>query len=326
MSLVDAVVVSYNSRESLAACVTPLAGLDDVQVIVVDNASTDGSLEAVRDLPVVAIRRSVNAGFAAGCNAGWRAGSAPYVLLLNPDATIAPEGLRRLVRVLEEDESVGAVAPRIEEADGSLHFSQRRFQRLRSTYARAFFLHRLAPAASWADEVVRDEERYSQTGSPEWASGACLLVRRSALEEIEGLDEGFFLYCEDDDLCRRLWQAGHAVHYDPEAVCTHQGGASAPRSSLLPLLAASRIRYAQKHRSPAGAGLERIGVMLNGLTHALVARGGIAARAGHARSIRVAVSRQPRTVALAVSGLSAGALAFPDHATDKGAPGAAQGA
>jgi GT2 family glycosyltransferase len=324
MSLVDVVVVSYNSRESLAACVTPLSDADDVQVIVVDNASSDGSLEAVRDLPVVTIPLSVNAGFAAGCNAGWRAGSAPYVLLLNPDARIAPEALRRLVHLLEGDEGVGAVAPRIVEADGSLHFSQRRFPRLRSTYARAFFLHRVAPAASWVDEVVREERRYSQSGSPEWASGACLLVRRSALEGIEGLDEGFFLYCEDDDLCRRLWQAGHALRFDPDAICIHEGGGSAPRSSLLPLLTASRIRYAQKHRSVLGAALERIGLMLNGLTHFVVARGGIAARAGHARSIRVALSRHPRTVALAASGLSAVTPAPEKHVVDTGASDAAR--
>jgi N-acetylglucosaminyl-diphospho-decaprenol L-rhamnosyltransferase len=324
MTLVDVIVVSYNSRESLAACVTPLSAADGVQVIVVDNASGDGSLDAVRDLPVVTIPLPVNAGFAAGCNVGWRAGSAPYVLLLNPDARIEPEALRRLVSVLEEDPRLGAVAPRIVEADGSLQFSQRRFPRLRSTYARALFLHRVVPAASWVDEVVREEACYSRAGSPEWASGACLLLRRSALEGIDGLDEGFFLYCEDDDLCRRLWQAGHVLHFDPEAICSHEGGASAPRSRLLPLLTASRIRYAQKHRSAWGAGLERIGLTLNGLTHFVVARGGIEARAGHARSIRVALSLQPRAVALATSGLSAVTPAPEKPAVDTGASDAAR--
>lgn len=324
MSLVDVIVVSYNSRERLAACVAPLAGAEDVHVVVVDNASPDGSLEAVRHLPVDAIPRAVNEGFAAGCNAGWRAGSAPYVLLLNPDATIAPTALRRLVQVLEEEESVGAVAPRIVEPDGSLHFSQRRFPRLRSTYARALFLHRLAPTASWADEVVRDESSYERSASPEWASGACLLLRRSALEELGGLDEGFFLYCEDDDLCRRLWKTGSAVRYEPEAVCVHEGGASAPRSSLLPLLVASRIRYAEKHRSALGLALERVGLALNGVTHLAVARGGAAARSGHARSVRVAFSRRPQAVALAASGLSAARPARPEHVVEPGARDAAR--
>jgi N-acetylglucosaminyl-diphospho-decaprenol L-rhamnosyltransferase len=324
MASVDVVVVSYNSRERLRDCVAPLASLADVQVIVVDNASTDGSLETLEGLPVTAISTGVNGGFARGCNIGWRAGSSPYALLLNPDATIAPRALRRLVQVLEEDESVGAVAPRIVEADGSLQFSQRRFPRLRSTYARALFLHRIVPGASWVDEVVREEACYSQAGSPEWASGACLLLRRSALEEIDGLDDGFFLYCEDDDLCRRLWLAGHVLRFDPEAVCFHEGGASAPRSKLLPLLTASRIRYAQKHRSVTGAALERVGLTLHGLTHFVAARGGIEARAGHARSIRVALSRQPRAVALAASGLSAAPPVPEKPVVDPGASDAAR--
>jgi N-acetylglucosaminyl-diphospho-decaprenol L-rhamnosyltransferase len=289
--VVDVVVVSYNSRDHLRGCVEPLLGLPGVNVIVVDNASPDGSLAAVSELALTAIQLERNGGFAHGVNAGWHAGSAPYVLLLNPDARIDGPSIDVLVQVLEERAEVGAVAPRIVDADGSLDYSQRRFPQLRSTFARAFFLHRLFPDAAWTDELVRDEDAYTRRGSPEWVSGACILLRRETLVQLAGLDEGFFMYAEDIDLCRRLRAAGYELLFEPAAAVAHEGGASEPRANLLPVLAASRLRYAAKHRGRTGALLERIGIALEAATHIAVSRGGLAARAGHARALRIAVTR-----------------------------------
>ncbi len=294
MGAVDVVVVSYNSETHLREAVERLAELHDVNVIVVDNASTDASLERIADLPVTSLPQPDNRGFAHGCNVGWRAGGAPFVLFLNPDAGLDEQSLRRLVAVLEADERVGAAGPRILESDGSLDYSQRRFPRLRSTYAQALFLHRVAPQAAWSDELVRDPAAYERPGSPDWISGACLLVRRSALELLGGLDEGFFLYCEDLDLCRRLRDEGYELRFVPEAVCVHAGGASAPRASLLPVLAESRLRYARKHLPRRAAMLERVGIGLGALTHAAIARGGAPARRGHLRSLARALSVRPR--------------------------------
>jgi GT2 family glycosyltransferase len=291
--LVDAVVVSFNSARTLRACVTPLTAIDWLDVIVVDNASTDGSLDTVRDVDLRAVARADNGGFARGCNEGWRSGYAPYVLFLNPDATIDEASLQRLLRALESDRRIGLVGPKIVDSSGSLEFSQRRFPRLRSTYATAVFLHRLAPRATWSDEVVRDAGPYERVASPDWLSGACMLVRRSALEELDGLDEAFFLYSEDTDLCRRLRDAGYGIRFVPDAVCRHIGGASAPRAALLPLLAESRIRYAHKHSGPMAAELTRAGIALSSLARMVLARGGSAARAGHASSLRRALTRDP---------------------------------
>jgi N-acetylglucosaminyl-diphospho-decaprenol L-rhamnosyltransferase len=288
---VDVVVVSYNSEAHLRGCVEPLAGLPGVSVVVVDSASGDASLERVADLDVDTVPLAENRGFAHGCNAGWRRGSAPYVLFLNPDARIGVDALERLGAVLDENAAVGAVAPRILEADGSLDYSLRRFPRLRTTYAQALFLHRFFPRADWSDEVVRDPSAYKRRWSPDWVSGACLLVRRDALEALGGLDEGFFLYCEDIDLCRRLRNAGYDVRFEPEAEAVHEGGASTPRADLLPVLAASRIRYARKHQPSGVALVERVGVGLGALTHAFVTRGGAAARRGHLRGLARAFSR-----------------------------------
>jgi hypothetical protein len=295
MAAVDVVVVSYNSHGDLRECVEPLAAVENVHVIVVDNASTDGSLEVIADLPITGIARRQNGGFGAGCNTGWRAGRAPYVLLLNPDARIDVDSLGRLVTVLEAAPGAGAIAPRITHIDGKLDYSQRRFPRLRSTYARALFLHRLFPTSPWVDEVVRDTAAYAKPGSPDWVSGACILVRRSVLEQLDGFDEGFFMYCEDIDLCRRLRDAGHELLYEPAATVVHEGGASAPRASLLPVLAASRLLYAAKHGSAPAALLERFGIALEGLTHVVVSRGGRAMRAGHARAFLLALTRPARS-------------------------------
>jgi N-acetylglucosaminyl-diphospho-decaprenol L-rhamnosyltransferase len=288
---VDVVVVSYNSADELRGTVEALTHETDVNVIVVDNASTDDSLATIADLPVTSIALEHNRGFAHGCNAGYRAGTAPYVLLLNPDAEMLPRSLSRLVDALADLPTTGALAPRIVDAGGGIDFSLRRFPRLRSTYAQALFLHRLFPHATWTDEVIRDRTAYERAGAHDWVSGACILLRRQALDELGGLDDGFFMYCEDIDLCRRLQDAGWDVRFEPSAEVRHEGGASAPRASLLPVLAASRIRYAEKHRSRLAALAERIGIALGSLTHLAVSRGGAAARLGHARAFARAASR-----------------------------------
>jgi GT2 family glycosyltransferase len=294
MALLDVVVVSYNSAGELRRCVEPLAALDWVEVTVVDNHSSDGSLATIEGLPVRAISSGANLGFATGCNIGWRGGASPYVLFLNPDAQIDEESLKRLVAVLDGRSRVGIVAPRILGDDDQVQLSLRRFPRLRSTYAQAFFLDRLRPMAPWADEMIRDLGHYDRRGPQEWVSGACMLVRRTVLEQLDGWDGGFFLYCEDIDLCRRVHDLGLEVFYEPAAVVTHPGGGSAPRSSTLPLLARSRVLYAQRHRSRAGAFVERLGIALEAATHLLAGAGGRPAVAAHARALRVSLSAGTR--------------------------------
>ncbi len=292
LARIDVVVVSYNNAETVRRCVEPLTGEDDIHVIVVDNASADDSLSAVADLSVTALGLATNIGFSAGCNRGWRAGSAPYVLFLNPDARVDAASIRQLARLLDTSASVGAAAPRLVDTDGSLELSQRRFPRLRSTYSRALFIHRILPRARWTDEVLRDPSDYEETGPVEWVSGACIMVRRALLEQLAGWDETFFHYGSDIDICRRLWSAGHEIRFEPSAQVQHVGGVSAPRSDLLPMLAESRIRYARRHHNRGYALAEQVGVALGELTHAALSNKGKAVRAGHLRALRAACGRQ----------------------------------
>lgn len=278
-SRVDVVVVSYNSARWLRGCVEPLTRDSRIQVVVVDNASRDGSLAGVADLPIDLVPLDKNVGFGAGCNVGWQRGDAPYVLFLNPDTEIQPGRVLALVDALERVDA-GAVAPRIVGRRGELDWSLRRFPQVRSIFGQALFLHRVFPEAAWADEVIRDPVRYEQEGPCDWASGACLLVCRDVLAEIGGFDEGFFLYREDVDLCRRIWDAHHAVVYTPAVECMHIGGASAPRWRLLGVLARSRIRYARKHFGRPRAAVYRFGVIMTAGSH-LVAGRGVSRRLGH---------------------------------------------
>jgi N-acetylglucosaminyl-diphospho-decaprenol L-rhamnosyltransferase len=267
---VDVVVVAYNSRETLRSCVEPLADLPWVNTTVVDNACPERSWQTVADLGVRVVHSARNGGFASGCNLGTADGTAAFVLLLNPDARLDPESLERLVAALEEKPELGAVGPRIVEADGELVWSQRRFPRLRSSFAQALFLQRLAPRATWTDEVIRDESAYAQPNTPDWLSGACLLLRREALESLGGLDETFFLYSEETDLFRRMRNAGLCAGYVPAAAAFHAGGASAPRSTTRGIEARSRVLYARKHHGRLVALFEAIAVGIGAVTHAAI--------------------------------------------------------
>jgi N-acetylglucosaminyl-diphospho-decaprenol L-rhamnosyltransferase len=289
---VDAVVVAYNSARTLRACAAPLAAMPEVAVTVVDNQSPDDTAAATDGLDVTLVRAERNGGFAAGCNLGAAHGGAEYVLLLNPDARVAAPGLKKLVEALDGHPDAALAAPRILEDDGTLAFSLRRFPRRRSTFAQALFLHRVWPRAGWTDECVRDPAAYETPGSPEWVSGACMLVRRSALEQVGGLDESYFLYCEDTDLCATLREAGWDIRYEPAATVHHEGGASRPREELFAMLARNRVRYARKHGSAASAALEAAGVALGHLTHALASALKPSQRRGHVRALAALVRPQ----------------------------------
>jgi GT2 family glycosyltransferase len=291
---VDAVIVSYNSRDTLRACVEPLSRMPRVAVTVVDNDSPDDALATIADLPVRVVRSGRNGGFSFGCNVGIAEGRAPYVLLLNPDAHIDQTSLDTVCDVLDSEPRVAVAGPKTLGEDGSLHHTQRNYPRVRSSWAQALFLHRVFKHARWADEVIWDDAAYERPGSPEWLSGSCLLIRRSALADIGGMDERFFLYCEDVDVCHRLRDAGHDVRYIPAAVAHHVGGASAGRGTTLPIYARSRVLYARKYYRRPLVAIERVGVAVGELTHAAVSVPRPAKARAHFLALRAVLSPVPR--------------------------------
>jgi N-acetylglucosaminyl-diphospho-decaprenol L-rhamnosyltransferase len=296
---VDAVIVSYNSRETLLAGVTPLLEIPGVTVTVVDNASDDASLDVLCGLPVRALQAGRNGGFGFGCNLGTAAGDAPYVLYLNPDARVERADLERLVAVLEAEPDVGIVGPRLLDGGGALIANLRTRQRASTIWAQACFVHRLLPRARWARELDDSPQAHDEVGYPEWVSGACMLARRSALEQIGGFDEGFFLYSEDMDICARMSARDWRIRYEPGATVRHQEGCSAPRTSLFPVLAQSRVRYARKHFGRVSAAVQRAGVALQELTHILANLARPAHALGHATALRAVLGHDRAPAATA---------------------------
>jgi N-acetylglucosaminyl-diphospho-decaprenol L-rhamnosyltransferase len=283
---VDVVVVTYNSRQHLRACVEPLCRDPAIEVIVVDNNSQDGTLATVGDLPLKAIARDDNRGFAFACNLGWRAGNGRSVVFLNPDSQTDDRSILALANVLESDSRIGIVGPQIVDEQGRLQFSQRRFPSLMTSLAAALFVPRVWPRTRWSLDLV-DGASYSAPGSPDWISGACLATRRDVLVAIHGFDERFFMYYEDMDLCRRVRDLGYDVRYEPSIRLVHVGGASAPRERLIPVMARSRLLYARKHHGRRGELSERFATGLHSLTHMLLTTRGREARRGYVRALAV---------------------------------------
>ena len=208
----DVVVVTYESARHLTRCLAGLpAGAD---VVVVDNASADGSAELARTLGARVVRNPGNLGFAAAANQGARLGRGGLVLFLNPDAALDPASLERLVDAVEGDPSVFAAGPRLRHPDGSEQRAWWPFPSARATWIEALGLHRLRPVGTGPD------------GSVPFVVGACLLARRWHFETLGGFDERFWLYGEEADLCYRAARRGWTVRYVPEATAEHVGGAS----------------------------------------------------------------------------------------------------
>ena len=289
---IDVVIVGYNSCATLRDCVEPIVAMPGVTVTVVDNASPDGSLEAIADQPVRRLEARRNGGFAFACNLGMALGRAPRVLVLNPDARIEPAELERLAAVLASEPGVGIVGPRLLDSTGKLEPSLSRAQDVGSTWAQALVLHRLLPRAKWANDV-RQPAAHERVAYPDWLPGACVL-RRDLLERLGGVDDGFLLYCEDMDLCTRVRAAGYAVRYEPLAIARNLGGRSAPRRSLFATFARNRIRHGRLHAGPVSAFVQHVGLAAGALTHMLVNVGRPAHALGHAAAVRATLGRDVR--------------------------------
>ena len=228
----DVVIVNYNAGNLLGDCVTSVFSAGASRAIVVDNKSTDGSLEHLAQLiqseKLVVIRNSKNLGFAAGCNIGTKKSSAGQILFLNPDSVLAPNALTQLTEVLACSEAIGMVGGLLCNADGTEQPGGRRvFPTPKRAFMRAFGLSRLIRflPESFADFALEKEPLPTGPISVEAISGACMLVRREALEDVGLWDEGYFLHCEDLDWCMRFKQKGWKVMFVPDAKVTHALGA-----------------------------------------------------------------------------------------------------
>jgi N-acetylglucosaminyl-diphospho-decaprenol L-rhamnosyltransferase len=253
------VVVSANSAHWLERCLVTVfehAGDATLEVVVVDNASTDGTRELVESrFPQVRVLDSPNRGFAYGNNLGLEQVHARYLLLLNPDTEIADGTFGELIAVLDAKPLVGAAGVRQIKPDGTLGRTIHRFPSVTRALGEALFSERWPVHPAWAGERELDPDAYEREGECDWPTGAFLLVRREALLSAGLLDERFFLLCEEPDLCLRIKRAGWQVRHVLEMTIVHHAGKHHASPRMLAQEAFARKQYARKHFPPVRRGL-----------------------------------------------------------------------
>lgn len=224
------VIVSWNVRGYLEACLSSIAanrGRLDLEVIVVDGGSLDGSPELVRrDFPgVQLIDCGDNVGFPKGNNIGMAKAGGRNILLLNPDTEIVGDALELLIEYLDGHAEVGLVGGQLLNSDGSIQSSRRRFPTFATAMFESTWLEMIAPrkllTTYYVDEVPADTRT-----TVDWLTGACLMTRREVIEQVGPMDEAYFMYSEELDWCRRIKQAGWEIVYLPEAKIIHHVGKS----------------------------------------------------------------------------------------------------
>ena len=264
---ISVIVVTHDSAVDIAACLDSLrrhAPERSHEVIVVDNASTDGTAAIVeKNYPEVRLVRSEHRrGFAANCNAGARLARGTVLFLLNPDARVTPGSVDLLAAYLDAHPSVAVVGPRLVYPDGSPQPSARRFPTPAVTLLRRSPLRLLWPNSSGERRHLMLDTAFDDPAAVDWLLGAALTMRATEYWDLGGMDEGYRLYCEDIDLCRRAWEAGGSVVLLPEAVVEHDLSELTRRRFLTRATlwhVRSMARYVRLHgvrRPPVGSARE----------------------------------------------------------------------
>jgi len=250
------VIVTYNSAGFIDTCLNSLGeavaaaaapGARSVEVCVVDNRSSDRTVEIVRARHawVRLVESDRNGGFAHGINLGIRATTGDFVLWLNPDSRwlgAGAEGFADALSWMREHPQAGIVGGRILNTDSSVQRSVRAFPSYGAVLgARYSLLTRVWPGNPFSRAYLREDLAYDQVATVDWVSGACLLHRRAVSDQLHGLDEGFFMYFEDVDFCYRATQEGWTVHFHPAITVEHHIGGSSEQAPISMLV--------ERHRS-----------------------------------------------------------------------------
>jgi GT2 family glycosyltransferase len=271
LSRVTAVVVSYNTIEALQQCLGTLTAAEaqELQVVVVDNASGDGSPQMVSaGFPSVRlIESSANLGFGAAANLGAGHAKRDLLLILNPDCRAPAAAVRELASRLLSDPTIGFAGPQIRLASGVVdHASLRGDPDPTGAFLYFTRIARLFPKSPRVNRYSLRHLDYGQEQELPAGTAACLMIRTAAFREVGGFDEEFFMYGEDLDLCRRLREAGHGGAYVPAAEVIHLKGEATRKASgrMLREFHRSMWTYYRKHEagrhSPVYNGLVRLGI------------------------------------------------------------------
>jgi GT2 family glycosyltransferase len=252
---VSIIIVNWNSEELLGKCLKAVfestEGLD-IEVIVVDNASSDSSVEMIDSVfpAVKVIQLGENLGFARANNIGLKDSHGEFILLLNPDAFLHNNAVEIMVKHMQTHPRVGACGPRLLYEDGQIQRSCSSFPTLRTELWQALWLDKLFPRSRVFGEYQMTYWDLDDLREVDCVMGACMLIRRDALGELGLLDERFFMYSEEVDLCFRMKQSGWKVIFVPMASATHIWRGSAqgvPHERTFLRLYGSRVKFFRKH-------------------------------------------------------------------------------
>ncbi len=245
-------IVSYNAKEELRACLESVFAsthLESFEVVVADNASSDGTVEmlAARFPQVRVIASPENLGFGGGCNLCWQQAKASLVLFLNSDTLVSDGALDRLVAISRERPEAAVIGPRLLYPDGEVQMSFGAMPGIASEMMQKLWNRGYARGKGPLRSAVRS--RYSRDRYVDWVSAACLLTRRDTLETVSGFDENFFLYSEDVDLCARIRATGGRILFTPEVDIVHLVGRSSAtnRERVVYESHRSRLYFYEKH-------------------------------------------------------------------------------
>ncbi|HAH87861.1 MAG TPA: glycosyltransferase family 2 protein [Armatimonadetes bacterium] len=265
-------IVNWNTSDLLHQCLLSAKESckgTDYEIIVVDNASSDGSPEMVEEEhpDVLLVRNPINQGFAAACNLAYKYSSGRYFLLLNTDTIVIKSALPDMVGFMDTRPNAGAAGCRLINRDGSLQRSCSCFPGLMTELFDALYLSKIFPKSRLFGAYAMSYWDFADEREVDFAGGSCLIVRREAIEAVGLLDDGFFMYAEEADWCYRMRAGGWKVCYYPGASVIHLGGESAKKygSQILLHLYTSRNRFLRKHRGSYVAGVHRAIVALGAL-------------------------------------------------------------
>lgn len=261
---VRVVVVTYSPGDSLASFLNTLQAVVPLEVVLADNGSTDGSVQAAVGPGVRLLETGGNLGYGKAANLGASGFGGDWLVVANPDVTWEPGALDELLAAGARHPRAGCLGPAIRTPDGQLYPSARAFPSLGRGTGHALFGW-WWPANPWT-RAYRAEQGSPVEGTTGWLSGSCMLLRREAFEAVGGFDPTYFMYCEDMDLCRRLGEAGWSSVYVPSAVITHTGGHATSRSAGPMLREHHRALYRYLSRQYAGPAYAPVrGVLAVGL-------------------------------------------------------------
>ncbi|MBS4001150.1 MAG: glycosyltransferase family 2 protein [Desulfobulbaceae bacterium] len=226
---ISIIIINYNQKNFLKVCfkgILKLMSKINYEIIIVDNASTDGSQEIltgfkIKDLRLKVILNNQNLGFGAGCNKGIKISHGEYILILNPDIAVLENSIDSLVKFMEENKKVGIVGPQLLNPDRTIQKSCFRYPCWHMPILRRTMLGKLPWAKEKLNDYLMSDFNHQSTKKVDWILGAALMLRKEMIKKIGLFDERFFLYFEDIDLCRRANKKGWDVVYCPDSKMFH---------------------------------------------------------------------------------------------------------